>query len=239
MDTPKIYAAMINILRDIKAIGKDKQTSGYATFKYRGIDDVYNALNPVMAQHGVFCVPELLDSSREERTNAKKDKVIAYVTVKVKYTFYAEDGSSVSCIVAGEGMDSGDKATPKALSIAMKYALFQTFCIPTEELADPDAETDQLAPRKPSKQELQKIRQYAAAENPDAPTPEMFRALMATLTERGCKEREEYLAELSDFFQRDVKSSKELTRAEISDYLNACKPTCRIHPSEERPCSIV
>lgn len=223
MDTPKIYAAMINVLRDIKAIGKDKKATGYASFNYRGIDDVYNALNPVMAQHGVFCVPELIDSSREERTN-QKDKVVAFVTAKVRYTFYTEDGSSVSCVVAGEGMDSGDKATPKALSIAMKYALFQTFCIPTEELVDPDAETDRLAPKsRQSKQEIQHVRQQAVAENTDPPTPEMSRALMATLTAKGCKERSDYLKELSSFFGRDIKSSKELTRADISEYLNACK----------------
>ena len=231
METPKIYAAMINILGDIKAIGKDKQTSGFASFNYRGIDDVYNALNPVMAQHGVFCVPELLDSSREERTNAK-DKVVAYVTVKVKYTFYAEDGSSVSCVVAGEGMDSGDKATPKALSIAMKYALFQTFCIPTEELADPDAEVDHLAPRnKPSKQKIQQMRQQAAAENTDPPSDKMLRALFATLKEKGLKEREQYLAEMSKFFNREIKSSAELTRAEISEYLNACNAPANVPDS--------
>ena len=38
-------------------------------------------------------------------------------------------------------MDSGDKATNKAMAIAMKYALFQVFCIPTDEMKDPDAET--------------------------------------------------------------------------------------------------
>ena len=38
-------------------------------------------------------------------------------------------------------MDSGDKASNKALSIAFKYACFQVFCIPTEEMKDPDAET--------------------------------------------------------------------------------------------------
>ena len=38
-------------------------------------------------------------------------------------------------------MDSGDKATNKAMSIAYKYACFQVFCIPTEEMKDPDAET--------------------------------------------------------------------------------------------------
>ena len=38
-------------------------------------------------------------------------------------------------------MDSGDKASNKAMSAAFKYACFQTFCIPTEEMQDPDAET--------------------------------------------------------------------------------------------------
>ncbi len=39
-------------------------------------------------------------------------------------------------------MDSGDKATNKAMAVAFKYACFQTFCIPTESLMDdPDATT--------------------------------------------------------------------------------------------------
>lgn len=63
---------------------------------------------------------------------------------KIKYTFFAEDGSSVYAIVIGEGMDTGDKATNKAMSIAFKYACFQVFCIPTEEMQDPDAERPEL-----------------------------------------------------------------------------------------------
>ena len=59
----------------------------------------------------------------------------------------------------------------------------------------------------------------------------MFRARMATLTERGCKEREEYRAELSAFVRREVKSSKELTRAEISEYLNACNTPANVPDS--------
>lgn len=228
MDTPKIYAAMINILRDIKAIGKDKQASGYATFNYRGIDDVYNALNPVMAQHGVFCVPELLDSSREERTNAK-EKVVAYVTVKVRYTFFAEDGSSVSCVVAGEGMDSGDKATPKALSIAMKYALFQTFCIPTEELVDPDAEVDQLSPRGTVlKQKHEADRAKAKANNPDPPTKEQFAAFWAIMKKRHpeAKTKEQLVPiayeEAGRFIRRKINSVYDMKKDEVSDFLNTC-----------------
>lgn len=226
MDGAKIYAAMIAVMQDIKAIGKDKQTTGFANFNYRGIDDVYNTLNPILAKHGVFAVPELLEMTREERAGEKKDKfgkveqkLTAFVVAKVKYTFYAADGSSVSCVVAGEGMDSGDKATPKALSIAMKYALFQTFCIPTEELADPDAETARMKPK--SKQEIQKARAEAEANNPDAPTPAQFKALQAAMKGRGLTTREACLADLSSFFRRDVQSSKELTRAEVSEYLDA------------------
>lgn len=228
MDTPKIYEAMINIMRDIKAIGKDKQSSGYATFNYRGIDDVYNALNPVMSKHGVFCVPELIDSNREERTSAK-EKVVAYVTVKVRYTFYAEDGSSVSCVVAGEGMDSGDKATPKALSGAMKYALFQTFCIPTEELADPDAEVDQLAPRGTvSKQQHEADRAKAKANNPDPPTKAQIDAFWAVMHKRHpeAQTKQEFgamaYADVGKFVGREIKSASALTKAEVSDFLNAC-----------------
>ena len=69
----------------------------------------------------------------------------------MRYTFYAKDGSSVQCVVVGEGMDSGDKATNKAMSIAFKYACFQVFCIPTEEMKDPDAEVHTVAPREEPK----------------------------------------------------------------------------------------
>jgi hypothetical protein len=94
----------------------------------------------------VFIVPEIIEQTREERTTAKGGLLI-YSICKVKYTFYAEDGSSVTAVVIGEGMDSGDKATNKAMSIAFKYACFQVFCIPTEEMKDPDADSPDPAPK--------------------------------------------------------------------------------------------
>ena len=106
---------------------------------YRGIDAVYNALNPVMAKHGLFITPEVLDMKREERTNAK-GTVLIYTCLTIKYTIFAPDGSNITCTVVGEGMDTGDKSVNKAMSIAMKYAMFQLFFIPTEELKDPDAD---------------------------------------------------------------------------------------------------
>ena len=107
---------------------------------YRGVDDVMNALNPAFIKHKLLMVPEVVSQKREERQTANGKNII-YSVLSVKYTFYAEDGSSIYTIVPGEGMDSGDKASNKAMSSAFKYACFQTFCIPTEEMKDPDAET--------------------------------------------------------------------------------------------------
>lgn len=135
----KIYSAICKAMAEIGAIGKDSVNKQQG-FKYRGIDAIYNALQPVLIQFGIFVVPEVLEQTREERTTKTGTNLI-YSILKVKFTFYADDGSSVSAVVTGEGMDSGDKASNKAMSVAFKYACFEVFCIPTEEMRDPDAET--------------------------------------------------------------------------------------------------
>ena len=135
---------MISIMRDITAIGKDSknQTQG---FSFRGIDAVYNELHNLLAKHGVITLPQAGTPIIEERTNSK-GTVLRFVTIPMVYTFIAEDGSFVTCQVLGEGMDSGDKATNKAMAIAHKYALLQTFLIPTAEMKDPDYESHDVRP---------------------------------------------------------------------------------------------
>ncbi len=140
-----IYESITAIMGEGYAITKDKKNQQQG-FRYRGIDDVMNTFFPLLSKHKVFCVPEVLECTREERQTNKGNNLI-YSILKTKYTFYAEDGSSISAVVVGEGMDSGDKASNKALAIGMKYAMFQVFCIPTEEMIDPDATTPE--PSKP------------------------------------------------------------------------------------------
>lgn len=146
---PMIYSAVCGVMEDIGAVGKSdyNRTQG---FKYRGIDAVMNALNPAMIKHKIFCTPEVLEQSREERTTSKGSSLI-YSVCRMRYRFYTTDGSFVEAVVVGEGMDSGDKATNKAMSVAFKYACFQTFCIPTENLLDdPDKETPAESTKKQS-----------------------------------------------------------------------------------------
>lgn len=142
---PMIYKAISNVMKEVGFIGKDSKNMQQG-FKYRGIDAVMNALNPALIKYGVFVVPTVLEQTREERTTAKGGLLI-YSILKIRFRFYAEDGSFVDTTVIGEGMDSGDKASNKAMSVGFKYACFQTFCIPTEELMDdPDKEVHEVAP---------------------------------------------------------------------------------------------
>lgn len=138
-----IYESINKVMEEIGHIGKEKQTTGGQRYNYRGVDDVMNALNPALIKYKLFIVPEILEQIREEKTTTNGGKVI-YSVCKIKYTFYAVDGTHVEATVIGEAFDSGDKATNKAMSVAFKYACFQVFCIPTEEMKDPDAETHEL-----------------------------------------------------------------------------------------------
>ncbi len=147
-----IYKAINEVMKEIGAVGKNQKNSQQG-FMYRGIDAVMNAINPALTNHGVFVVPEVLEQTREERTTSKGNLLI-YSICKIKFSFFAEDGSHIEAITIGEGMDSGDKATNKAMSIAFKYACFQVFCIPTEEMVDPDAECHEVKPKKEAKKSM-------------------------------------------------------------------------------------
>jgi len=145
MESGMIYKSISAIMKEVPAIGKNNRNAQQG-FNYRSIDDVMNALQNILPKYGVFYVPEVIESHREERQTAKGGTLL-YSVLKVRYTFYAEDGSSVAAVVQSEGMDSADKSSNKAMSAACKYALFQVFNIPTIETVDPDAETPE--PSKP------------------------------------------------------------------------------------------
>lgn len=148
-----IYESINACMEDIKAIGKNSKNN-MQNFMYRGIDDVMNELKPILVKNGVFVVPTVLENTREERVT-QKGGLLIYTILKIKYTFYAKDGSYIESIIIGEAMDSGDKSTNKAMSIAMKYALFQIFCIPTED--DPDKDSYTLGAEKKDTQKARKI----------------------------------------------------------------------------------
>lgn len=218
--TGQIYALMGKIMAEIGHVGKDS-TNAQQNFKYRSIDAVYGAIHPLLGKYGVFVLPEVLSKTREERTN-KNGTVLAFTCLRMRYSFLAPDGSHVCCVVEGEGMDSGDKSSNKAMAVAHKYALLQTFCIPTEEAKDPDAEVHEVAA--PAQQpQSSSLRSGSASQQParqepaprgdtDGPTvaPGQMRVLRSMLERKGMSE-----AALSEAF--GVESLETLPASRVND----------------------
>lgn len=138
-DVPHIVGAMHRIMAGLGSIKKEQKNREQG-FQFRGIDQVYNAIHPLMVEYGVYCRPyDTQIVARKERTT-QRGGVLAFTVVSVCYDMISAVDGSVQRIgpVLGEGMDSGDKSTSKALAIAHKYALLQAFCVPTEDVVDPD-----------------------------------------------------------------------------------------------------
>ena len=136
-DDGSVYERVASVIGDLPAIGKDSWNE-QQKFHFRGIDDVLNALKPLLAKHGVFFAPDVLERLSEERTT-RSGGAMHVVHLHVSFTFYGAGGDSFSCSAWGEGTDSGDKATNKAMTGAMKYMLGQVFAISTADTVDSDA----------------------------------------------------------------------------------------------------
>lgn len=151
----QIHEAIAGIMGDVDAIGKTRKNTQQG-YTFRGIDDVYFSVHPLFVKHGVFSVPRVVAERSEDRVT-KSGSSLIYRVLTIEYTFFSKDGSSVQATVIGEGMDSGDKASNKAMSVGHKYAILQMLAIPTDEPKDPEIDSPEVAPKQ-STPELGEIR---------------------------------------------------------------------------------
>lgn len=150
----EVYKAIAAVQGELAKTGIKKDGVNKAQdYKFRGIDQVYAALSPLLSKYGLCVIPRVIDRQMHERVTIKtwngekKESVLFYVTVHAEFDFVsAVDGSKHTAATYGEAMDSGDKATNKAMSAAYKYAAFMTFAIPTEGDNDADATTHEVVP---------------------------------------------------------------------------------------------
>lgn len=139
---PCVYAAIAEVMGELAKVGIGKNNRNtQQNYKFRGIDDVYNALAPLLAKAKLLVLPRVQNRVVTER-ETKSGGVLFYVVLDVEFDFVAAaDGSKHTVRVVGEAMDSGDKASNKAMSAAYKYACMEAFCIPTEGDNDADSTT--------------------------------------------------------------------------------------------------
>lgn len=132
----KIYKSILAIMSEIGAIEKTRSGDGIK-YNFRGVEDVLYCFHPLLIKHNVFCAPKVIRESSETFLN-KNGNTSFRVSLTIEHVFYSDDGSSVSATTTGEGIDTSDKATNKAMSAAFKYAFFELFCVPTAAVEDSD-----------------------------------------------------------------------------------------------------
>lgn len=157
---PAVFGAWNHVMEEVRELGKN-QRNRHQGFNFRGIDDVLNVVGPALRKHGVTVVPVKAEVEREDYTTSKGAQMRGAHS-SVTFRVYGPDGSFFDGQVCGEASDSGDKATPKAMSVALRTFLLQALCLPTDE-QDPDAESHERAPAQQ--------RQGAAQPGPSANAP--------------------------------------------------------------------
>ena len=145
MSAPKVYAAISAVAADFARTGIAKsQTNAQDQYQFRGIDDVYNRLSPILATHKLCILPRVIERTLIERSGTQGALLIS-VSVKTAFDLVSAEDGSVHVIESyGEAVDGGDKATSKAMTAAFKYAVLQAFCIPVNGMEDADAKSHQL-----------------------------------------------------------------------------------------------
>lgn len=143
---PRVYVAIAAVMADLgkEGISKDRKNDQQG-YKFRGIDDVYNALSPILSRHNLCMLPRILSREVTERKTIKGGALFNVVVEAEFDLVCSEDGSKHVIRTYGEAMDSADKATNKAMSAAYKYAAMQAFAIPTEGDNDADTTTHEVA----------------------------------------------------------------------------------------------
>lgn len=220
-ESPSVHVLFARAFNDITPVGKEGHQSGSGgSFSFRQVDDVYDAVHAALAKHGLFFLPRCLERIPEQRTT-KGGGIQNVVHLLVEFTFYGPRGDSIVMAMWGEGSDSGDKATSKAATMALKYALIYALCIPLGDMPDPDSES-------PPETRAPTARQQKAAQKPpakvhtkaDVPAPGMsvsaqWGALSQLAEKLGWDEAEKHR-------QAGVKDSlKELTAEQARDLAQA------------------
>lgn len=139
-----VYKKIHQVVSELRkeGISKNKEAKGNGVYyKFRGIDDVYNALSGVISEVGLIIIPKVV-WSQSNLIPREGNRFSEHVIMHTEFTMIdPDDGSSIVGSAYGEAIDTSDKAFGKAQSYAYKAFAFQAFCIPTE--GDNDTENNQ------------------------------------------------------------------------------------------------
>ncbi|MER5769581.1 ERF family protein [Streptomyces sp. NPDC001985] len=135
-----VHIAWLRVRKEVRAIAKGELYNGGGTrFNFRGVDTVVNTFGPVTLKHGVNVFPVGIEAEHRDTTTSKGNKM-RECTVTVSWMILGPMGDTLPALLKtrGEALDSADKGTAKAQSVALRVLLLTGGLTPTHD-KDPDA----------------------------------------------------------------------------------------------------
>lgn len=130
-----VHLAWLRVRKDIRGIAKGEEyNDGYSRYNFRGVDATVQAFAPVTMRHGVNVIPHQVDATYRD-TKTAKGKATRECTVTITWHIIGPRGDVIVAQSQGEALDSGDKGTAKAQSVALRVLLLNGGLVPT---GDPD-----------------------------------------------------------------------------------------------------
>tara|TARA_R100000734_G_C3290623_1_gene82486 strand:+ start:112 stop:774 length:663 start_codon:yes stop_codon:yes gene_type:complete len=131
----KLVQALSSSIAEIGAVQKTGKNN-FHKYSYASAEDISRAVQPAFAKHGLVLV--LRKICKSTRTTEGKNQ---HVEIELQYRLAHISGEWMDLEIPSEGIDNGDKATFKALTGALKYALVQLCLIPTGDDVEKDSPT--------------------------------------------------------------------------------------------------
>lgn len=132
---PGLLAEVSAGMARIEKRGRAPQAMG--GFPFVQITDVMEALKPLLDERGILLRPDVEDVRVDLYPREGKDSPGVLTTVKLAVYAVHDGEEALLGRVVGQGADTQDKATGKAISAGLKQAILVAFAIPTGD--DPEA----------------------------------------------------------------------------------------------------
>lgn len=124
-----IYEKIAAIMQEVRYLAKDDQVSfGSTNYKALSEEKVTSIMRQKLIDYKLVVFPV------EQETN--RSGSITHVDVKYKMVNVEAPDESIIIASCGDGADTQDKGSGKAMTYAFKYMWLRTFALPTGE--DPD-----------------------------------------------------------------------------------------------------
>jgi len=133
-------------------LAKDNKNQ-FQGFNYRGIDDLYNILSPILVEFGLVIMPVRIENKNIRIGTDSKGKQSENISAEIVYKFmHIHNEQSIEAVICTESTDNGDKAAFQMMSMAYKYMAIQSLAIPIVGNEDGDSKSPEVP--KPTVPEL-------------------------------------------------------------------------------------